>query len=502
MIKKVFIQRSKSFLAACFCLWAIGLNACQSGSLKAETDENPPEWINAPSLNEGFYQAVGYSNGRQTATEARKEAVDDAKSNLAQIMESHVSSNVKLFYESVEGGKDSYSEKGVLKEINVKSNVRLNKVEIAKSRFRKNKQGAYHYYVLVRISKKRFDKEMKRLESGYFEKVAAVESKLKKGRQLLSEGLVGDGLEALFEAAINSIRVPNGQSRFDSILSLIQKTLKNIRFEKINDRQKGTLKKGLPEPARVKVSFRHKDKWIAVRKTSFRFFIRKNPGSKYNKTGQSDDHGMVSCRVSRFSRGGKEVKLVVRLDLDRSLDLFDVLVNRKWRSRKASLEEWVDDCRSIFRFSVSSPFREEKSAVILIVRSPQLKLSKNSLLERDVIMALKRKRVFRISIVDIPPANRKTNKKILDHCAGLDMKKIYVLEMRLSRKPLKGKDLITCRGRIHLLDIESGDSYAEASSQSSVSIASNSDSSPSQRAIKRLLSRVAGKLVRNLFNRL
>ncbi len=333
-------------------IYIIFVLSCHSKGTKAEYGDSAPDWVHTSSLHDGYYWGVGYSEGKRSPIEAKKEAVSHGKSKLAEIMESRISSRVELVYKSVEGRDQSTSQQSIYSEIKVKSFANLRKVIIDKTHYIKQPNGAYEYYVLVKVSEKEFIKKMKRLERRYLEKIASVDGNLKKGKVLLRKGLVGPAVRRFIRAAINSTRVPDRVDRFQDIVLLIQRTLKNIRFKKINDRQKGTLKGGLARPVRVKLIYASGSKRMPVRKTALRFYLKRNGGSRYDKTAVTNREGIGQSRVRSFKRSGSNVKMMVRLDLTIALDGFDLLFSKKWRAEKAIVEEAVDEAQTFFHFTV------------------------------------------------------------------------------------------------------------------------------------------------------
>ncbi len=326
--------------------------SCNSKGSKAEYGDSAPNWVHTSSLHDGYYWGVGYSSGKRSPIEAKQEAVANGKSKLAEIMESRISSSVEVVYQSVEGNQGSNSQQSIYNEIKVKSFANLRKVIIDRTHYIKQPNGAYEYYVLVKVSEKEFIKKMERLERRYLEKIASVDGNLKKGKALLRKGYVGSAVTRFIRAAINSTRVPDRVDRFQDIVLLIQRTLKNIRFKKINDRQKGTLKGGLARPVKVQLIYRSGSKRIPVRKTALRFYLKRNGGSRYDKTAITNRDGIGQSHVRSFKRRGNNVKMMVRLDLTTALDGFDLLVSKKWRAERAIVEEAVDEAQTFFHFIV------------------------------------------------------------------------------------------------------------------------------------------------------
>ncbi|GMT50321.1 MAG: hypothetical protein IEMM0008_1860 [bacterium] len=335
-----------------YLIFLILLLSCHSTGSKAEYGDSAPDWVHTSSLHDGYYWGVGYSEGKRSPIEAKKEAVANGKSKLAEIMESRISSSVEVVYKSIEGIDQTTSQQSIYSEIKVKSFANLRKVVIDRTHYIKQPNGAYEYYVLVKVSEKEFIKKMEKLQRKYLEKIASVDGNLKKGKALLKKGLVGPAVNRFIYAAINSTRVPDRVNQFQDIVLLIQKTLKNIRFKKINDRQKGTLKGGLAKPVKVQLIYHSGSKRIPVRKTALRFYLKRNGGSRYDKTAVTNRDGMAQSRVRSFKRGGNNVKMMVRLDLTIALDGFDHLVSKKWRAEKAIVEEAVDEAQTFFHFVV------------------------------------------------------------------------------------------------------------------------------------------------------
>ncbi len=326
--------------------------SCNSKGSKAEYGDSAPDWVHTSSLHDGYYWGVGYSQGNRSPIEAKKEAVANGKSKLAEIMESRISSSVEVVYKSVERNQSSSSQQSIYNEIKVKSFANLRRVIIDRTHYIKQPNGAYEYYALVKVSEKEFIKKMERLQRRYLEKIASVDGNLKKGKALLRKGYVGPAVTRFIRAAINSTRVPDRVDRFQDIVLLIQRTLKNLRFKKINDRQKGTLKGGLAKPVQVQLVYHNGSKRTVVRKTALRFYLKRNGGSRYDKTAVTNRNGIAQSRIKSFRRTGRDVKMTVRLDLSIALDGFDLLVSRKWRAEKAIVEEAVDEAQTVFHFTV------------------------------------------------------------------------------------------------------------------------------------------------------
>lgn len=129
--------------------------ACASGQKKTEP---VPEWLTSTPADDRYFYAVGISGQTRNVKDAWNQAANRARAELGRMIVSHVSSRDLVISTS----NSEYSRQLV----EVLSDTELNYTEVIERWF--DNQGSYgpanHYYVLVRMEKKRAAAILKTLQ--------------------------------------------------------------------------------------------------------------------------------------------------------------------------------------------------------------------------------------------------------------------------------------------------------------------------------------------------
>jgi hypothetical protein len=234
-------------------LFALVLAGCASAPPTAEaTPAQPPEWVLNPPEREGghtFFTGSGSSAGGDLAEAeeiARLGVLDEIMRYLGVRITSETTATAKASLDSFEAD--------LVQQLKQTSSGRVAGLEIAQ-RWVQDRGEAVTVYLLVRYNTNDLEKEKRRLEEVFREKVAAVSGPEEEARTLEGEGQYYRAALRYIEAAAAAFKsdLENAEIKFERNLNQAREALRRIALVKLNDNQQGFLGQELPEPFRLKV---------------------------------------------------------------------------------------------------------------------------------------------------------------------------------------------------------------------------------------------------------
>ncbi len=330
-----------------------------------ESSGEKPDWVDKVPFTTDKRYAKGFAFNLKEKEKGYEAAYNSGIAEISRQVVSDVSATVTkevtVTTQEKNGNRVEEIQKKLEEKVRVDSDAILKNVRVEEEYWVKRSDGTFSYYVLIYMTEEDFQKALKDYEKRMMELLASIEGNIEKGKNMLAEGKISEGIGAFVVAAFNSTRNRRYAERFPEIEQLIKDTLTSIEFRKQNDRLSGTTEKGLEEPLRVQVLYKNKP---AI-DTSIRFQMEKGQsGSVYDKSAVTNDEGVAECDVDKVENPGSNIELDATLDLQRQLDMFDQIPQEKFSERKFQLQRLIANRKATFIFSAESLKRALKLVIL------------------------------------------------------------------------------------------------------------------------------------------
>jgi len=234
-------------------LSALLLAGCASTPPAAEAaPAQPPEWVLNPPEREGgytFFTGSGSSSAGdlpEAEEIARLGVLDEIMRYLGVRITSETTATAKASLDSFEAD--------LVQQLKQTSSGRVAGLEIAE-RWVQDRGEAVTVYLLVRYNSSDLEKEKRRLEAVFQEKVAAVSGPEEEAKALESRGQYYQAVLRYIDAAAASFKsdLENAEIKFERNLNQAKDALRRIGLVKLNDNPQGFVGQELPEPFRLKI---------------------------------------------------------------------------------------------------------------------------------------------------------------------------------------------------------------------------------------------------------
>ncbi len=336
------------------------------GSSAKTEKSKPPSWVYSPPESDDTY---AYFTGAGTSkTGDLAEAESTARNAIIDEILRYIGVEVTSKTTAVAKGSLDSFKASITEKLTSKSSGRITSLEISDRWIDKRGKGVT-VYLLARYNRAELEKEKKRLQRLFEERVEAISRPEKEGKALVAKGEYFAGVIKFIEASLaaGNSNVDNARVKFERNINNAKAALSMINLIKLNDNLKGYVGKPFNEPFMLKVvkGTTKNSKGISGVSIRVSYYVLSKTGRKRVKsvTLKTDKNGIVAFKYPIPDFVGKST-VTMSLDLYSYLNQLDNLPP-KFRNYVDGLEELVLKKRVVFYFETSSYARVVPMGVVV-----------------------------------------------------------------------------------------------------------------------------------------
>jgi hypothetical protein len=214
-----------------------------------------PKWVTDIPEEREYLYFVGTSGDAESYDRGKREAVEDAVSQVVKTIGVRVTSTStyeeRYFAEQYETSISS--------ELVTEGRAKLQDAEIREIYFEKYARpdgtGFFRVWALLQYGRKEIAREQERLKSILEAKYGEVSALESKAEEHAAAHRIAEAVASRLQAAFTSLSIEDGKVLFDRNMNRIQELLLGIRLEKEGEDQVGFVGEPLPAPLRLRVTF-------------------------------------------------------------------------------------------------------------------------------------------------------------------------------------------------------------------------------------------------------
>ncbi len=327
----------------------------KSGTSAQVVSKKPPAWVSNPPMSDTtyiYFTGVGTSKSGDPA-----EAESTARNAIISEILKYIGVEVTSKTTAVAKGSLNSFKASITEKLTSKSSGRITSLEIS-DRWIDRRGKEVTVYLLARYNKVELEREKKRLQKLFQERIEAISKPEREGKTLVSRGEYFAGLIKFIEASLaaGNSNVDNAQVKFERNINNAKAALSKINLIKLNDNLKGYVGKPFKDAFMLKVASGTTEKSKGIEGVSIRvsYYVLSKSGRKRVKTVtlKTDRRGIVAFKYPIPDFVGKST-VTMALDISSYLSQLDNLAP-KFRSYVDSLEELALKKRVTFYFETIS----------------------------------------------------------------------------------------------------------------------------------------------------
>jgi len=450
------------------------LSGCATGKGKRKPPEKlvvasrskVPSWVTKIPEEKNYLYFIGTSGDVPTFDQGKKEAVNDALSQVVSAIGVKVTATST--YEEKYFAEQYTTE--ISSELLSEGKARVQDAEIKEVYYeqyeRKDGSKFFRVWVLLKYSREDIKTEQRRLQEILQMRYGEVKRLEEKALELQNKGLFFDAFTTSLNACVASLKLEDEGVFFDRNIIRAQQILTGFQLKKFGEDQIGYVGKPLQKPLGVKVIFSKEGKEMGVPNVPVEFRYRvprsKTLGYKYlvyNKI--TDASGMAELVVDMVYEVSDRNMVEVSLDIERYIKQLED-VPPELQGRVDSLKEILQIKRTSFVFKSDTLARDIRTGVYFFQIDQDGTLLTKPVTAPEVYQVLYDKR-FSIRVFDLPPSSLygQSEEEIiqrLEKNAGKGLKRILLGYINiLDYDTISGFFTARAEAQAKLYDRESGE---------------------------------------------
>ncbi|MGC8764683.1 MAG: hypothetical protein ACP5QT_02205 [Brevinematia bacterium] len=216
----------------CFFILACSSQRPEKIRLIETSSQKQPEWILKKKPTDNNYYFVGIGKKNEDIQLARKSAIDDAISRLAEFIGFRVTTKFKSVKETTDTGDSSTFKEEIMRSIEGKSSASV-ATEVEDVYYERYTDG-YQFYILLKSPVKWVENERKRLKKLIEDQRELAFSYLKQARNQFEAGEVAKAIDNTIAALLISERAEENSDIYLEAKDFLLIVISSIRFSLLN----------------------------------------------------------------------------------------------------------------------------------------------------------------------------------------------------------------------------------------------------------------------------
>ncbi|MBN1835327.1 MAG: hypothetical protein JW820_05715 [Spirochaetales bacterium] len=350
------MKKLVSVLLAAAAVLTLVLGGCATAPQPVEAAPvQPPDWVlNPPESDSGYTYFTGSgSSAAGSLGEAEEIARIEVLSEIMRYLGVRITSETTA---TAKASLDSF-QADVVQQLKQSSSGRVSGLEISE-RWVQERGEAVTMYLLARYNKVDLEREKRRLEEIFQEKIEAVAGPEAEGDALAAQGAYYQAALRYLEAAAASFKsdLENADIKFERNLNKAKEAVRQIGLVKLNDNLQGFAGSELPEPFLLKVVSGSTADDPGIGGAAIRVVYKeiRSSGREAVRTRQlkSAEDGMVSFAHPVLQFVGKG-QVTMSLDLSEAIETLEGVPDRLYPQVEA-VEQLVIDKKVTYEFGSTS----------------------------------------------------------------------------------------------------------------------------------------------------
>jgi hypothetical protein len=427
-----------------------------------------PQWVTDIPEEREYLYFVGTSGDADSYDRGKKEAIEDAISQVVRTIGARVTSTAtyeeRYFAEQYETTISS--------ELVTEGKAKLQDAEIKEIYFEKYAKpdgtGFFRVWALLKYGKKEIAREQERLKSilqAMYGEVSALESKAEEYAAALR---IADAVASRLQAAFTALSVEDGKVLFDRNLNRAQELLLGIRLDKEGEDQVGYVGEPLPAPLRVRASFQSGGGRHPVPNLPLLFAYRvpkeRSEGYKLLVRGASTgSDGTASYRVDMIEEVSDANRVEVSIDLSAFVKQLQEAPD-EYQNGVQAFQDLLQKKKVTLFFRSDTRARGVKTALFFLQRDIDGKPIETIAAAPAVYDVLFEKK-FAVHVMSVDPGSfaGESDETVLSSLAGLAVREspgvkriVYGSVVILAYDAVSGYESAKAQANASLYDIDSG----------------------------------------------
>jgi len=430
------------------------------------SENKPPSWITAIPEEKKYFYFSGTSSDTGSFDSGKKEAVNDALSQVVSTIGITVTSSStyeeRYFAEQYQIALQS--------ELLTEGKAMLQDAEVQEIYYEKweRPDGStfFRVWLLLKYSKDDIKKEQERLAEILRLKYGEVSKYEEEAAEYEKKDILFDAVHAHVNASAAALKLDDGEVFFDRNMIRAGKLLRRLQLRKIGEDQTGFVGEALEKPLQLKIYFLKEGREIPVPNVSVTFFyaVPKIKSAGYKKQVfhvATDTEGIAAVRIDMVYEVSDKNRVDAKIDLSSLLSQVQS-APEEYQGSIDSFEDVAGTKKTVFLFPSDTHARTIRTAVYFMQLDNNDEPLAKPVAAPAFYEVLYEKR-FSIRVLDINPSSivgRSDNEiwERLDRSAGKGVKRfLYGVIRIIEFDEISGFQTAKAQAIVVLIDRETQD---------------------------------------------